>query len=462
MWDTALPSKGHLSETGAWSLIGDLRWRQLVLLGTLWLGGAVLASTFIMHETNEMFDNAMTEAANAVLMLSEDSGDAAKDTSRLERLAFSGDRRKYMSFQIRDAAGRVVRRSSAAPTEAYPVPLEVGFVGRGAMRYLTRRMSSGDGFVQIAEFYDERRDAFLGLLAGFLLPLLAMIAAGGYVLSRGAARVGKPIAQLGRQLQARSGANLALIDPVGVPVELEPIIVDINRLLSRLSEAFEAERAFSANCAHELRNPIASARAQIEYMAMFPDDETNPARIGSVGRSLSELGHRIERLLQLSRAEAGVSVSTQSSDLIGVTKLLVDDYVRRGKVVAFDAGSRTDLPVAIDKDAVGIAVQNLIDNALFHADAAAEVDVSIDGNGALHVVNGCDAIPPDELARLRQRYQRDRDARLGGYGLGLAIVGELMRQVGGHLELRSPATGRVDGFEAIMALPAVTSGNAAR
>lgn len=438
-----------------WSLINDLKWRQLGLLAGLWLVGAVIASAFIMHETNEMFDNAMAEAASAVLAIGElsPSGGLA-NTPRVEVVAFSGDRRKYMSFQIRDPSGSVLARSSSAPVEPYPVSLQQGYSGAGTMRYLTRPLPSGSGVVQIAEFYDERRDAFLGLLAGFGGPLLALLAVGGLMISRSVGRAGKPIAELSRQLQARSGANMNLIDHSGVPIELEPIVDDVNRLLTRLNGAFEAERAFSANCAHELRNPIAAAQAQIEYLAMFPDDPANIERIKSTGTSLSELGHRIERLLQLSRAEAGTSTSSQSSDLIAVTQLLIEDYVRRGRAVDFDRGPTPQLAVAIDKDAVGIAVQNLIDNALANARPGSRVEVRVNASSALHVVNSCAAVAPGELSRLTQRFQRDRSSKIGGYGLGLAIVGELMRQTAGRLELKSPATGRPDGFEAIMWLPA--------
>lgn len=60
----------------------------------------------------------------------------------------------------------------------------------------------------------------------------------------------------------------------------------------------------------------------------------------------------------------------------------------------------------------------------------------------------------EAVDRLRERFRRDQGAKVGGYGLGLAIVGELMRQVGGQLQLQSPASGRSTGFEAIMTLPA--------
>lgn len=445
------------SDTRSWSLVDDLKWRQLGLLAVLWLVGAVVSTIFIMHETDEMFDNAMAETANAVLAFETQPG-LSGGPAVAEKLALSGDRRKYLSFQIRDASGQVIVSSSKAPVDPYPVSLHPGYTGRGSMRYLTRAIPGTDRVVQIGEYYDERRDAFLGLLAGFTVPLVILLGLGGLLLSRSIGRIAQPIEALGRQLQSRSGANLQLIENAGMPEELAPIVDDVNRLLLRLNDAFEAERAFSANCAHELRNPIASAKAQIEFVSRFPDDESNKRRLQSIGSSLDELGHRIERLLQLSRAEAGAAVASSGADLIGVTRLLVDDFVLRGGPVTFDPGNRDRLVVAIDKDAAGIAVQNLIDNAVAHSDPGASVEVLIDTSGALRIINTCPPIAPDVLARLPERFYRERAAKSAGHGLGLAIVGELVRQANGRLELRSPAAGRSDGFEAIMTLPTVLSG----
>ena len=62
-------------------------------------------------------------------------------------------------------------------------------------------------------------------------------------------------------------------------------------------------------------------------------------------------------------------------------------------------------------------------------------------------------IPPDNLAKLKGRFERAGRKSAPGTGLGLSIVEEIMRQAGGHLELFSPARGRRDGFEAVLVFP---------
>jgi len=71
---------------------------------------------------------------------------------------------------------------------------------------------------------------------------------------------------------------------------------------------------------------------------------------------------------------------------------------------------------------------------------------------SIRVVNDGPVVPPDRLAVLTGRFERGA-AKAAGSGLGLAIVDSIVRQAGGRLELRSPASGRNSGFEAVIHLP---------
>ena len=165
----------------------------------------------------------------------------------------------------------------------------------------------------------------------------------------------------------RDGEHLDPIDPHGLPGELTPIIQDMNRLLERLKPALDAERSFAANSAHELRNPIAAARAQAEIIADSLRNRPDHARAVKLIEVLGQLSSRIEKMLQLARAEAGLGLSRTETDLVAVTRLVVDDYARRphlGARLAFEAKPSQSFIASIDPDALGIALQNLIDNAM--------------------------------------------------------------------------------------------------
>jgi two-component system OmpR family sensor kinase len=106
----------------------------------------------------------------------------------------------------------------------------------------------------------------------------------------------------------------------------------------------------------------------------------------------------------------------------------------------------------IDIDAFGIAMRNLIDNAISHGEVSSPIEILQTGT-SVEVRNGGAPIPLDKLARLTQRFAR-ASSRPEGAGLGLSIVDTIMTQTGGRIVLTSPAPGKPDGFSAMLAWPA--------
>ena len=112
-------------------------------------------------------------------------------------------------------------------------------------------------------------------------------------------------------------------------------------------------------------------------------------------------------------------------------------------------GARLNAP--IDIDAFGIALRNLLENARLYGLASEPIRVEV-SDGTIDISNGGPAVPPEQLAKLTNRFVRAR-ADTQGSGLGLAIVETLLRQSGGRLDLLSPAPGQTDGFCARVILP---------
>ena len=164
-----------------------------------------------------------------------------------------------------------------------------------------------------------------------------------------------------------------------------------------------------------------------------------------------------EKLLQLSRADAGIPRPSEAQDLLPVLHLVLQDLAAVGEPVGrivLDTGGRQALERRMDLDAFALALRNLVENALRHGPAGEKVRIRLAGDDSLHVVNGGAVLETEQLRRLTQRFARGPGAAAGaGTGLGLAIVERVMEQAGGRLELRSPAAGRKDGFEAILHLP---------
>jgi two-component system OmpR family sensor kinase len=446
----------------SWSMSRRLIGTFVVLIGGIWLVGVGIAAIAIHHEIDEVFDASLQETAQRLFPLAlYDIGEAAEgEEEEIRRLADlfqeAEHKESYLHYQIRTPDGRVMLRSHGAPVEPFPVPLKEGFFDDGTRRYYTEGSPGKGVFVQVAEVPEEREEAIEAIWLGLSAPLVALLPIAAFIIYWTVRSATRPIIAVQHQIGMRSGENLDPIDSHGLPIELAPIVHDINRLLERLKAALEAERSFAANSAHELRNPVAAARAQAEVIAEnlrgSPDADRATQLIDMLGR----VSNRLEKMLQLARTEAGLGLDRTDTDLVAVTRLVVADYERRPQLaerVVFDPGA-DEVTVAIDPDALGIALQNLIDNALAHGSPDTPVSVAIGPGLSVHVVNEGPVVSADELAALTKRFERGGATRAPGIGLGLSIVDQIMRQAGGRLELASPALGQKDGFEATLVFPA--------
>lgn len=439
-----------------WSIARRL---MLVIGGAmlvLWLGAVVISAAIIADEINEVYDSALQETAERLLPLAEASlrnGDGSGSAGAMGKHSAAGE--EYLLYQLRDAAGRVMLRSHDAPAAPYDMPLRNGFFERDGLYGYSAANADGSLFIQVVEQQGHRIEATLDSAMGLLYPLILLLPLAGLAIFVIIRRALRPLHHLRGEIGTRGGGNLAALEVAGLPVELAPMVTDINRLLMRLDRTLAAERDFAANSAHELRTPVAAAIAQSQRLAAELAGSPHQARIDQVIAALRRLAALAEKLLQLARAESGVAASNEVVDLLPVIDLVAEEFERQPA----KAGRLRwrEMPkhfaAAIDIDAFAILLRNLIENAFAHGATGTPIELFADAGGALHVVNAGPVVAPAELQRLTERFARGRQAG-SGFGLGLAISDMILQQVGGRLELHSPAAGRKDGFEAVVILPA--------
>ena len=443
-----------------WTMTRQLIAALLLLMGGVWLAGVGIAAMAIRHEIDEVFDSSLQETAQRILPLALDDmvqhDEEDEEGRRLTDPFAAAKHKEHLYYQVRDPRGRVILRSHDAPAEPFAAPLKRGYFDEHGRRYYTEASPDKSLYVQVAELPEEREHAIRAVCLGLAAPLLGLLPIAAFVVYWTVRRTTRPIHEVQRQIGLRDGEHLDPIDPHGLPGELTPIIQDMNRLLERLKLALDAERSFAANSAHELRNPIAAARAQAELIADSLRNRPDHARAVKLIEMLGQLSRRIEKMLQLARAEAGLGLSRTETDLVAVTRLVVDDYARRPHLaarLAFEANPSQSLIVAIDPDALGIALHNLIDNALAYGSPEGAIEIEVGADATVRVVNDGPVVSQDALGKLKNRFERAGPKSAPGTGLGLSIVEEIMRQAGGQLELFSPARGRRNGFEAMLVFP---------
>jgi two-component system OmpR family sensor kinase len=436
----------------------SIAWRLAIGLsaGTavLWIGAASIAGVVMNHELNQAFDETLRQSALRLLPLA--IHDLREPRERSEtRVAGLDAAEEYFTYYVRDRDGAIVVRAEDAPPELVSVAVTDGFSEiDGKHLFAITDPRSGYSIV-VAERTDQRSEALKGSLAALTLPLAALIpliALGIWFAIRLAMR---PVERLSQEIAKRDGKNLSPLTMETHPVELAPIADAVANLLARLRDALDAERAFAASSAHELRTPIAGALAQTQQLAIELGNRPGSERLKEIEFALHNLARLSEKLLQFARVEAGFAQDATANDLLPVLKLVVRDFQARtatAKRVRLTIADGADLKACINVDAFAIALRNLIQNGLIHGQTDGVVDITAGPGRSIRVVNSGTIVPAETLAHIGEPFVRGTTSAQGT-GLGLSIVRSIMDQTGGSLSLHSPASGADDGFEAIITLP---------
>jgi signal transduction histidine kinase len=210
--------------------------------------------------------------------------------------------------------------------------------------------------------------------------------------------------------------------------EFTELAATLDDLFGRLEASFESQRHFVANASHELRTPLTAERALLQVALADPEATVDSLR--AAGQEALALGRAQERLIEalltLASSERGLE-RREPFDLADIAGHVVTsrtpDARRRGIQVDTGLGAA---PASGDPSLVESLVTNLLDNALRHNRPGGRVELStttVDGQARITVRNTGPVVPPDELARLFEPFQRLGRQRVGdGHGLGLAIV----------------------------------------
>ncbi|MBE0529565.1 MAG: sensor histidine kinase N-terminal domain-containing protein [Rhodospirillales bacterium] len=421
----------------------------------MWLAATLGAGIVVRHELDEAFDSALQETAQRLLPLAV-IGIIERDGSTAQAVTALGKHEEFLTYLVRDKSGRVLLRSHDADPEKFPAEPSRGFRQTATHRIYGEAAISGTIFIQVAEPLAHRRSAALEASAALFLPLFFLVPVsllGVWVFVR---RSMRPVIGLKEEIEARGGADLSPLAARALPTEIGPITDAVNRLMERVRRTLETERSFTANSAHELRTPIAATLAQTQRLIAEAPEGPVRDRAHRIEGLLHDLARLSEKLMQLAKAEGSALLSERPQDLAGVLVHVLDEFRRKeepSERLRLLLPEGASLMSPMDPDAFGVLMRNLIENALKHGEPGRPIDVSVMDDNVIRVTNDGPVVPPDALARLKERFARGA-TRAKGAGLGLAIAEAIATGAGGELLLLSPAGGRQGGFEAVVRLPA--------
>jgi two-component system sensor histidine kinase QseC len=445
--------------------MSSLRRRLLLILvglfALVWV--AAFAGTYAtaMRRLERMFDAQLAHDAGVLLTLVESGLHATHGSlDSLRVVGFDQRRfRKAVAFEVWHGE-RMVLRSENAPAVGHAERNGYANISGegGDWRGYTLRGPADDLTVWVGEPLALRAQLAKEIAREQLYPLLPGIPLLGLLLWWGVGRGLLPLERIAAEVAQRSPANLRPLAFKQVPAEVNVIIEKLNALLARLREAFERERRFTADAAHEIRTPLAGIKTHAQVSLRAADEAQRRRELEQVIQDVDRTTHLVEQLLTLARLDReALAENDQPADL----RALAEEVLARlrpeaeARCLALVLAEGKAAMVRGNAAMLGAMIRNLADNAVRYTFPGGRVSIEVAQQGeevVLIVTDNGPGIPAAERERVFDRFYRGTTASTQGCGLGLSIVRRVVELHQGRIVLADVPLGR--GLQVRVALPA--------
>ena len=412
--DGGLAVRLSLPESAVESRIGALRPRLLAIIG-----GAGLVGVLVVVAVARRLARPMRELADAAASVAE--GDLGLDLPRS-----SVDELDRLAVSIASMASDVGSRLSDAEAERRTLGLVLDALAQGTILI---------GPDEEIVYGNRAVEDLLGPLPRHLSQLVPFRVQDMVRRARAEGPVG---------LDVEHGRPVRILRIVATAIDGGRTLVVVGDVTER-RRVNEIRRDFVANASHELKTPVSSILASAETLqvALQRAPERAPQFAAQIEKSATSLARLVSDLLDLSRLESGIAdlspVSLESVVRAEVER--VGGLAEQGGVaVEADIGPVTVLGSEPD---LGLAVRNLLDNAVRYTEPGGRVDVRLwrhDADAVITLTDTGAGIPQRDLSRIFERFYRVDVARsraTGGTGLGLSIVRHVVESHGGTITVQS-------------------------
>jgi len=435
-----------------------LLWLLLPLVGLVPLAAALLYAITVRPALDSLDRSLGGTAVALAHLLADDGGRVALTLSEQTAAALRTDLYDSVYFVVGDPQGRVLAGDAdLAALEATRLRLAVGEWRRfdadlhgTAVRVVAYGAACGvpvaSCLVLVAESGGKRGEAERQVFVGAMLAMLgvaAVLAALGYVA---VARGLRPLRRLGDEIEQLSFENLQPARAADAPGEVLPLVEALNRLLARLRAASQAQQAFIADAAHQLRTPLTALHTESELALLEPHPPEVDATLRRLHRGSARAARLANQLLALARAESATQGKPAARlDLQQVCADTAQDWLAPALAAGQDLGFELQ-PAWVMGHAFLLRelIGNLLHNANEYAGRSTRVTVRVFRSGdrsVLEIEDNGPGIAPAERERVWGRFQRGTDSAGAGSGLGLAIVQDIARSHAARVELRDNPAG---------------------
>lgn len=314
--------------------------------------------------------------------------------------------------------------------------------------------------VRVAETKIKRNELAREILLSVVLPQVLLIVIACIVVWVGVVRGLSPLQRLQRAVASRSDRDRSPVAVDNVPGEVSPLLHSINELLSRLNHVLTLQSRFVSDAAHQLKTPMAALKTQFEVALRETDPQRMREALQKIHPRLERLSRLVSQLLSLARNEpdAVSAVTMAPLDLdalaLDVATGWVPEALKKHIDLGFEGAGR---PVQVSGDPVRLRelLDNLLDNAVRYSRDGGRITVRVSAvPPTVDVNDDGPSIPPEERARVFERFHRLLGSGQDGSGLGLAIAQEIAHLHRGEITLREDTTDGIGNTFSVLLPPA--------
>lgn len=360
---------------------------------------------------------------------------------------------KKFNFQVWSDNGELLLHSPSTPKTPL-IGEEDGFsdktVDNQNWRVFTAYNPSAGVRTVVAERYNTRNELGHRIAQDDLYIMLLTFPLSGLLIW---IIIGKGLDSLdtvAQEVANRAPSHLQPVDLEGVPDEIKPVIDELNKLFIRLQQAFDREKRFAADAAHELRTPLAALKAHAQVALKTEDPIERKFALKKLITGVDRSTHIVQQLLTMSRLVPEAS-HINDLDKLDIGKVACDIIATLApqaieKQIEIEL-IETKNPVTMQGNytAISILIRNLVDNAIRYTPPKGKVTVKVmekKNEIILSVEDNGPGIPSELRARVFERFYRVLGNKSPGSGLGLAIVQQIASLHNGVVKLATPDSGQ--------------------
>lgn len=334
----------------------------------------------------------------------------------------------------RGIATRIALAALAAAAVGLAI-LAIGVLVVGGQVFTDLMTQAGDSAAHARAMYDESVTTVV--IAAVVVAVVASVGL-AVVLAR---MLAAPLREVSAAARRVADGDYRARVPRDGPEEIRSLADSFNQMAMSLEEQERMRRDFIANAAHELRTPLTNLQGYLEALrdGVITADRT----------TYESLHEEVDRLVRLSRSLDALAEGDAATEAPELQPIDLAMAVRAAVELAQPGIDRAGLTVTVaapstlearaNPDHLAQVLANLLSNAIRYTPRGGKVAVRVEGHPhdvLVSIANTSEAIPPDDLARVFERFYRvekSRDRARGGAGIGLAIVKQLVEAAGGRV-----------------------------